>query len=254
MSTVSSSLLQVRRDDEHFRRLKPGGHGLPALDLAVEHDAVDRRTDRGLRQVGLGLVGLRARAVRASPPPRCATPTPSRRSTARQILCRAARSRAANRSRALARLASACATLARVCTARAFNSSVLMRAMISPFFTRPLKSTRISSMRPETSAPTVTLSIGCSVPVAVTKARMVATSALPLMYSIFLRGRQHPPQRRRAITTSAMRNHPPTPPPRRRGLARRPNVARISLARCRPLCSIVHRPSRQNCRAPTGLI
>ena len=53
-------LLQVRGDDEHHRRLELGGHGLARIDLAVDHDAVDRRADVGEIEVrlGRGQVGL----------------------------------------------------------------------------------------------------------------------------------------------------------------------------------------------------
>ena len=68
---------EVLGDREQHRRLERRRHGLADVDRARQHDAVDRRVDRrvrqgelGLRQVGGGL-GLARRARRPARPPRC---------------------------------------------------------------------------------------------------------------------------------------------------------------------------------------
>src|SRR2546430_419535 len=63
-------LRTVGGDDEQLGRLEGGGHGLAGIDLALDDDAVHRRADLrvaevglGVLQVGLGLLDGRLRQV-----------------------------------------------------------------------------------------------------------------------------------------------------------------------------------------------
>jgi hypothetical protein len=46
---------QVLGDHEQLGRLQAGGHGLPRFDAALDHDAIDRRLDRGAFEIDAGL-------------------------------------------------------------------------------------------------------------------------------------------------------------------------------------------------------
>ncbi len=46
---------QILRDLKHLRRGETGGHGLPGIHLAGDHNAIDGRGDAGVFQVQLGL-------------------------------------------------------------------------------------------------------------------------------------------------------------------------------------------------------
>ncbi len=45
---------KVPGNDKQFRRLQAGGHRLPRFDAALDHDAVNRRLDRGAFQIDAG--------------------------------------------------------------------------------------------------------------------------------------------------------------------------------------------------------
>ena len=69
MSTSSSICVEIARQREQHRRRHRGDDGLAGGDLAVEHDAVDRRVDRRLRRAW----SCPGRPVRAQVPrPPCA--------------------------------------------------------------------------------------------------------------------------------------------------------------------------------------
>ena len=166
-------------------RLQRRGHGLARFHGAGEHDAVDRRLDRRLRQVGLvgrerrpgidylrarrGLVGLAAlerrlrgfelglRGHLAAGQPRdflqaleiaAAPPSPSPPPAPPWRWPR----------RAVAR--------ERVTWSENFDVSSSTRTC--PFFTRSLTSTSTFATVPDSSLPMLTLRVGCSVPLAVT--------------------------------------------------------------------------------------
>ena len=154
----------------------------PGSTAPREDDAVDRRADRGLLQVGAGLgerrLGDRGLGAGARPRrPGRAAPWPRRR---RSPAPRSVRNPAGRAAGARLWLDSASVAWARVTEARAARSwaaasseravacsgSIVARTW--PFSTRSLKSTRTSRMRPEVSEPTSTVSRASRVPVAET--------------------------------------------------------------------------------------